>query len=59
MKAILKFLKALIEDRWTLIGMFIAWAVLEGTLKTITGYLLLAGLLLGAVLLFVKKNDED
>jgi hypothetical protein len=53
-----KFLKNLIEDRWTLIGMFIAWAVLEGQLKTIVGYLLLGGLVFGAVQLFSKKDDE-
>lgn len=59
MKKIGKFLKSLLEDRWTLIGMFIAWAVLEGTLKTITGYLLLGGLAAGALLLAFKKKDED
>ncbi len=59
MKKIGNFLKSLIEDRWTLIGMFIAWAVLEGTLKTITGYLLLGGVLAGAILMAFKKNDED
>jgi hypothetical protein len=53
-----KFFKNLVEDRWTLIGMFIAWAVLEGQLKTIVGYLLLAGVVFGTVQLFTKKNDE-
>jgi hypothetical protein len=53
-----KFLKNLVEDRWTLIGMFIAWAVLEGFLKTIVGYLLIAGLIAGVVNLFIKKDDE-
>lgn len=59
MKAILKFLKSLIEDRWTLIGMFIAWAVLEGSLKTVTGYLLIVGLIIGAIYLAFKKNDDE
>ena len=53
-----KFLKNLIEDRWTLVGMFIAWAVLEGQLKTIVGYLLLGSLIVGVVNLFTKKDDE-
>ena len=53
-----KFLKNLIEDRWTLIGMFIAWAVLEGQLKTFVGYLLIVGIVFGAVQLFTKKNDD-
>lgn len=59
MKKIGNFLKSLLEDRWTLIGMFIAWAVLEGALKAITGYLLIGGLVAGAALLVFKKNDED
>jgi len=53
-----KFLKNLIEDRWTLIGMFIAWAVLEGQLKTIVGYMLIGGLVFGVINLFNKKDDE-
>ena len=53
-----KFLKNLIEDRWTLIGMFIAWAVLEGQLKTIVGYMLIGGIVFGVVNLFTKKDDE-
>ena len=59
MKKIGNFLKSLLEDRWTLIGMFIAWAVLEGTLKTITGYLLLGGLAAGLILLLTKKSDDE
>lgn len=59
MKKIGGFLKSLLEDRWTLIGMFIAWAVLEGALKTITGYLLIGGLVAGAALLVFKKSDDE
>ena len=28
----------LIEQAWTLLGMFIAWVVLDGSAKTIVGY---------------------
>ena len=55
----MNFFKSLIEDRWTLIGMFIAWAVLEGQLKTITGYLLFAGVFAGLLLLIFNKNDDE
>jgi hypothetical protein len=53
-----KFLKNIVEDRWTLIGMFIAWAVLEGFLKTLVGYMLIGGLVAGIVNLALKKDDE-
>ena len=36
------FLKDMIDQSWTLLGMFVAWIVLEGTAKTITGYLVIA-----------------
>jgi ABC-type multidrug transport system permease subunit len=31
-------IKDLIDQAWTLLGMFIAWVVLDGSAKTIVGY---------------------
>ena len=31
-------MKDLIDQAWTLLGMFIAWVVLDGSAKTIVGY---------------------
>ena len=34
--------KDLIDQAWTLLGMFIAWVVLDGSAKTIVGYGIIA-----------------
>jgi hypothetical protein len=33
-----KILKDMVEQLWTLLGMFIAWVVLDGSAKTVVGY---------------------
>ena len=39
MVTILKnIVKDLIDQAWTLLGMFIAWVVLDGSAKTVVGY---------------------
>lgn len=35
------FFKDLAEQVWTLLGMFIAWVVLDGSARTIVGYAIL------------------
>lgn len=40
----MKFLSDIIGQIWTLLGMFVAWVVLEGSAKTIVGYCILASL---------------
>lgn len=37
----MKIIKDLIEQLWTLLGMFVAWVVLEGTAKTFVGWVIL------------------
>jgi hypothetical protein len=32
------FLRDVIDQVWTLLGMFIAWLVLDGSAKTVVGY---------------------
>lgn len=38
---VLGFLQDLIEQVWTLLGMFIAWFVLDGSARTIVGWAIL------------------
>ena len=39
-----KFLNDLLGQAWTLLGMFVAWVVLEGSAKTIVGYCIIGTL---------------
>jgi hypothetical protein len=41
-----KFLNDLLGQAWTLLGMAIAWLVLEGSAKTVVGWLILATLVI-------------
>jgi hypothetical protein len=43
---------------WTLLGMFVAWVVLEGSAKTVVGYaILLSSVIWG--LTFKLRNPKD
>lgn len=53
-----KFLKNLLDDRWTLFGMGVAWIVLEGSAKTVVGWAIIAVIIVGGVYIGLKK-DED
>jgi hypothetical protein len=37
-KRMSNILKDMIDQSWTLLGMFIAWVVLDGSAKTVVGY---------------------
>jgi hypothetical protein len=37
-RIIKNILKDMVDQAWTLLGMFIAWVVLDGSAKTIVGY---------------------
>jgi hypothetical protein len=39
-----KFINDLLGQAWTLLGMFVAWVVLEGSAKTIVGYCIMGTL---------------
>ena len=41
-KLIKNIINDLIEQAWTLLGMFIAWVVLDGSAKTVVGYGIIA-----------------
>jgi hypothetical protein len=54
----LKFLSDIINQAWTLLGMFIAWVVLEGSAKTVVGYAILITLIVW-IITFSIRNAED
>lgn len=53
-----KILKDILDQQWTLLGMFIAWVVLDGSAKTVVGY----GIVLTTitwVLTYPIRNREE
>ena len=49
----------MINQLWTLLGMFIAWVVLDGSAKTIVGYAILSTLIIWAVTYGVRNSGDD
>ena len=48
----------MINQLWTLLGMFIAWVVLDGSAKTIVGYAIIGTLFAWAVT-YPIRNPKD
>jgi hypothetical protein len=44
---------------WTLLGMFIAWVVLEGSAKTVVGYAILLTLVIWAVTYPLRNSNNE
>ena len=60
----MKFLKALVKDlveqAWTLLGMIVAWLVLEGSARELVGNLIIATLLIWVVTFpFFRYEKEE
>ena len=53
-----KVFQDMIDQLWTLLGMFIAWVVLDGSAKTIVGYAIICTLIAWAVT-YPIRNRED
>ena len=51
----------IVDQAWTLLGMFVAWLVLDGSAKTITGYVIIATSLFWITTYPLRnpKDDED
>jgi len=55
-------LKDIIDQAWTLLGMVVAWLVLEGSAKELTGNLILITLAVWVItfpLRYEKKEDKE
>lgn len=60
MKHFLKeLLKDLIDQAWTLLGMAIAWLVLEGSARELTGTLILVTLVVWVVTFPLRYEKEE
>jgi len=54
-----KFLKDMVDQLWTLLGMFIAWVVLDGSAKTIVGYAIVGTFIAWVVTYPIRNREED
>jgi hypothetical protein len=54
----MKFLNDLIGQIWTLLGMFVAWIVLEGSAKSVVGWCILASLVIWMITFPLRNRDE-
>jgi len=53
-----KFLNDIVGQIWTLLGMFVAWIVLEGTAKTVVGWLIIVSTVIWVLTYPLRKNDD-
>jgi hypothetical protein len=54
-----KIIKDMIDQLWTLLGMFIAWVVLDGSAKTVVGYAIIGTLIAWGVTYPVRHKDDE
>jgi len=53
------FFNDIIGQLWTLLGMFVAWIVLDGTAKGIVGYAILISLGVWIITYPIRREKED
>ena len=53
-----KFLKDMLGQLWTLLGMFVAWIVLEGSAKAVVGYCIIAAIVIWVITFPMRNHDE-
>jgi len=53
-----KILSDFLNQAWTLLGMFVAWVVLEGSAKTVVGYAIVVTTLMWVVT-YKARNPKD
>jgi hypothetical protein len=53
----MKFLKDMIGQLWTLLGMFIAWLVLEGSAKSVVGWAIVGTAVVWMITYPLRKDD--
>lgn len=49
----------LIEQAWTLLGMFIAWVVLDGSAKTVVGYGIILTTIIWILTSPIRNREEE
>jgi hypothetical protein len=59
MKFLIALAKDVIDQAWTLLGMVVAWLVLEGSAKELTGNLILITLLVWIVTFPIFRYEKE
>jgi hypothetical protein len=59
MKFLLALAQDIIEQSWTLLGMFVAWLVLEGSARELVGNLILLTLLVWVVTFPIFRYEKE
>jgi hypothetical protein len=54
-----KLIKDVLDQQWTLLGMFIAWVVLDGSAKTIVGYGIILTMTTWILSYPIRSREED
>lgn len=49
----------ILDQAWTLLGMFIAWVVLDGSAKVIVGYAIIATMIIWIITYPIRNREED
>jgi len=58
MKWIVDKIRELLNQTFTLLGMFIAWVVLEGSAKTVVGFAIVWSLVVWLLSMGLRENDK-
>jgi hypothetical protein len=58
MKWIVDKFRELLNQTFTLLGMFIAWVVLEGSAKTVVGYAIVWSLVIWLLSMGLRENGD-
>ena len=54
-----KFFSDIFNQLWTLLGMFVAWVVLEGSAKTVVGYAIILSLIIWGLTFKIRTMEDD
>jgi hypothetical protein len=53
------FIRDLADQQWTLLGMFVAWLVLDGSARTIVGYAIVFTTIMWSLTYRLRNPKED
>jgi ABC-type uncharacterized transport system fused permease/ATPase subunit len=59
LKTLKRIFTDMVDQLWTLLGMFIAWVVLDGSAKTIVGYAIIGTLIAWAITYPLRNPKYD